>query len=241
MDIHSDVPQPEGGRDLSRGILIRFGQVALVFAVQAIVLFSAANKLAWLWAWVFLGICVVSMSVNSFFMLRTDPETIAERGRVKETRRWDKLVGGLWALLLFLAVPLVAGLDERFGWTAALTPACNIAGAVLLACGLGFGGWAMISNAYFSTAVRIQTDRGHHVCRSGPYRFVRHPGYVGFAVQSVGTPILLGSCWALIPGVGAAILMVIRTSLEDRMLQAELTGYREFAEDVRYRLIPGVW
>jgi protein-S-isoprenylcysteine O-methyltransferase Ste14 len=239
--MHPDVMQPEGRSDLSRGILIRFGQVALVFVVQAVVLFAAANQLGWVWAWVFLGICVVSMSVNSFFMLRTSPETIAERGRAKETQRWDKLVGGLWAILLFLAVPLVAGLDARFGWTAALTPASNIAGAVMLACGLGLGGWAMVSNAFFSTAVRIQSDRGHQVCRSGPYRFVRHPGYAGFVLQSIGTPVLLSSSWALIPGIGAAMLMVIRTSLEDRMLQAELTGYREYAGDVRYRLIPGVW
>jgi protein-S-isoprenylcysteine O-methyltransferase Ste14 len=90
----------------------------------------------------------------------------------------------------------------------------------------------MISNVYFSTAVRIQSDRGHAVCRSGPYRFVRHPGYVGFVLQSLGTPILLGSFWALIPGFAAAALMITRTALEDRMLQAELPGYRGFVQEV---------
>jgi protein-S-isoprenylcysteine O-methyltransferase Ste14 len=89
--------------------------------------------------------------------------------------------------------------------------------------------------------VRIQSDRGQAVCRSGPYRFVRHPGYVGFILQSLGTPLLLGSKWALLPGLITVALMVIRTALEDRFLQGELPGYREYVGQVRYRLVPGVW
>jgi protein-S-isoprenylcysteine O-methyltransferase Ste14 len=241
MSAATEHPPGEGHDSRSRGILVRFAQIAFVFIVQGFALFLTANRLDWIWAWIFLGICVVSASVNSFFMLRTRPDTIAERGRPKETREWDKVVAGLWAILLFLAVPLVAGFDARFGWTAGFGQAYSIAGAAILGCGLGLAGWAMISNAYFSTAVRIQSDRGHTVCRRGPYRSVRHPGYAGFILQSLGTPILLGSIWALIPGTAAALLMVLRTSLEDRMLQAELTGYRAFAAEVRYRLLPGVW
>ncbi len=219
----------------------RFGQVASVFVVQALILFVAAGNSGWVWAWVFLGICILSMTVNSFFMYRVNPETIAERSRGAETRGWDRVVGSLWAFSIFLAVPLLAGLDVRFGWSGEPGTAVNIAGAVMLAFGLGLGGWAMISNAFFSTAVRIQTDRGHAVCRSGPYRYVRHPGYVGFILQSVGTPVLLGSLWALIPGFAGAVLLVIRTSLEDQMLQEELSGYTDFVREVRYRLIPGLW
>jgi protein-S-isoprenylcysteine O-methyltransferase Ste14 len=107
--------------------------------------------------------------------------------------------------------------------------------------GLALSGWAMIVNAYFSTAVRIQRERGHTVCRTGPYRFVRHPGYVGYMLQSLGIPLLLGSWWALLPGVTAMALMIIRTAFEDRMLQAELPGYPEYAREVRYRLVPGIW
>ena len=151
------------------------------------------------------------------------------------------MVGGLWALASYFALPLVAGLDVRFGWTQELRVGWHVAGAAVLAAGLGLGGWAMIANAYFSTAVRIQSERGHTVCRSGPYRFVRHPGYVGFILQSLGTPVLLGSLWALIPGITAAALMVIRTSLEDRTLQAELPGYPDYVQEVRYRLVPGIW
>jgi protein-S-isoprenylcysteine O-methyltransferase Ste14 len=99
----------------------------------------------------------------------------------------------------------------------------------------------MIANAYFSTAVRIQLDRGHTVCRTGPYRFVRHPGYVGFILQSISVPFLLGSWWALIPGIAATVLMIMRTSLEDRTLRAELPGYQDYVWDVRYRLVLGIW
>jgi protein-S-isoprenylcysteine O-methyltransferase Ste14 len=142
---------------------------------------------------------------------------------------------------MYLVLPLVAGLDVRFGWTRALSVAWHLAGAVGLTVGFGLAAWAMISNAYFSTAVRIQSERGHTVCRSGPYRYVRHPGYVGFALLSLGVPLLLGSWWALIPGVTGVVLMIIRTAFEDRMLQAELLGYRDYTQEVRYRLVPGIW
>jgi protein-S-isoprenylcysteine O-methyltransferase Ste14 len=99
----------------------------------------------------------------------------------------------------------------------------------------------MMSNAFFSTVVRIQTDRGQTVSRAGPYRYVRHPGYLGAVVQSLAIPFLLGSWWSLIPGIAAAALMVIRTRFEDQALQAELNGYSDFAKQVRYRLVPGIW
>ena len=111
----------------------------------------------------------------------------------------------------------------------------------MVAAGLALSGWAMIVNAYFSTVVRIQRERGHTVCRTGPYRFVRHPGYVGFMLQSLGIPLLLGSWWALLPGFAAIAVMIIRTAFEDRMLQAELPGYQEYVRDVHYRLLPGIW
>lgn len=241
MNTKSEIPPIEQHPNVAAGILMRLGQIAIVFVVQALILFLAAGRLNWTWAWVYLGICLVSLAINGTLLLRTSPETIAERGRPKETQDWDKVVGGLWGLVQFLVLPLVAGLDVRFGWTRGLNAAWNVAGGVALAVGLGLGGWAMIANAYFSTAVRIQSDRGQTVCRSGPYRFVRHPGYVGFILQSLGTPLLFGSWWALIPGITAVALMAVRTSWEDRMLQAELPGYPDYAREVRYRLVPGIW
>jgi protein-S-isoprenylcysteine O-methyltransferase Ste14 len=101
--------------------------------------------------------------------------------------------------------------------------------------------WSMVANAYFSLIVRIQADRSHQVVSSGPYRFVRHPGYLGSILFFLSTSLLLGSWWALIPGAAAALLIVIRTALEDRTLHAELPGYADYVERVRYRLLPGIW
>jgi protein-S-isoprenylcysteine O-methyltransferase Ste14 len=241
MKTTSAMPPVEKHPDVAAGIIMRFAQIAIVFVLQALILFAAAGRLDWLWAWVYLGICVVTVAVNSTFLRRVSPETIAERGRPKEMKDWDKVVSGLWALAIYLVLPLVAGLDVRFAWTPDPGAAWNIAGAVVLEAGLALFSWAMIVNAFFSTAARIQSDRGQTVCRTGPYRFVRHPGYVGAILQSLGTPILLGSLWALIPGLVAAALMIVRTALEDRMLQAELTGYPDYARQVRYRLVPGIW
>jgi protein-S-isoprenylcysteine O-methyltransferase Ste14 len=235
------IPPAETHPSTAAGIAARVLEIVIGFGFLAFVLFLAAGRLDWLWAWVMLGIYVVSISINSAFMLRTSPETIAERGRPKEMKDWDKVVSGLWSLAQFLLVPLVAALDVRFGWTGELGPLWHVAGAVVFAAGLGLFGWAMITNAYFSTAVRIQADRGQTVCRTGPYRFVRHPGYAGTILQSLGIPLLLGSWWALIPGIVAVGLIVVRTALEDRTLQAELAGYREFVQEVHYRLVPWVW
>jgi len=175
------------------------------------------------------------------FMLRTNPETVAERGRPKEMRNWDKVVGGLWSLFQFLLLPVVAGLDVRFGWAPEPSLRWHLAGVFGFSAGLGLFGWAMISNAFFSTVVRIQADRGQTVSRAGPYRYVRHPGYLGAVVQSLAIPLLLGSWWSLIPGIAAAALMVIRTRFEDQVLQVELNGYSDFTKQVRYRLVPRIW
>jgi protein-S-isoprenylcysteine O-methyltransferase Ste14 len=222
-------------------MLARAAQIGSVLLIQAAILFLASGHFDWAWAWVFLGIYLVSIAVNSAFMLHNNPDTVAERGRARLTRAWDRTIAGWWSLMQFLLVPLVAALDLRFAWTLDLGITWHVVGGVLFAGGLGLFGWAMITNAYFSTAVRIQSERGQTVCRTGPYAFVRHPGYTGTLLQSIGMPLLLGSWWALIPGLLAAALMTARTALEDRALQAELPGYTDFVQDVHYRLIPGIW
>jgi protein-S-isoprenylcysteine O-methyltransferase Ste14 len=226
---------------LAKGIATRLVSIFFVLGLQAAILFGAAGRLDWAEAWVFLGINLAVILINGIFMLRKNPETIAERGRPKEFKTWDKVVGGLWGVLYYLALPVVAGLDARFGWTRALEPGWNIAGAALFVAGMGLFSWAMITNAFFSTTARIQSDRGQTVCRTGPYRFVRHPGYLGAILQSPGTSILLGSVWSLIPAAAAVVFMIIRTAFEDRMLQNELAGYKEYAKGVVYRLVPGIW
>jgi len=241
MNTESAAPPTENRPKVVAGILKRIATLAISFVLIGLILFLAAGRLNWTWAWVYLGICLVSVSINATITLRTSPETIAERGELKMTEKWDKVVSGLYALAMYFALPLVAGLNVRFGWAPDLSVWWHVAGAVVLAVGLEVSAWAMIANAYFSTAVRIQSDRGHTVCTTGPYRFVRHPGYVGFILQAISVPFLLGSLWALIPGITATALMIIRTSLEDDTLQAELPGYQDYVQKVRYRLLPGIW
>ena len=241
MNIRDSHPRTQAKPDVAKGIFARLRQILFMFIVMGLELTLGSGKLNWVWAWVFLGIGLLSVSINAVFMLRTSPETIAERGKPKEVKGWDKLVGGAWLMGQYFLFPLLAALDIRFGWTGELDSLWHVLGAVVYALSLGLTGWAMISNAYFSTAVRIQADRGQQVCCTGPYHYVRHPGYVGFFIQALSVPILLGSLWALLFAIPAGMLMIIRTAIEDRMLQGELPGYKEYAQEVRHRLIPGVW
>ena len=140
-----------------------------------------------------------------------------------------------------LALLVIAGLDHRFGWTSWIGVMAQISALVVCCLSYALAVWATASNAYFSQIVRIQTERGHEVATGGPYRFVRHPAYTGTILTSLAIPILLASWWAFAVGVLAALLMILRTILEDRTLQAELPGYPEYAHRVRYRLVPGVW
>ncbi|UCC65296.1 MAG: isoprenylcysteine carboxylmethyltransferase family protein, partial [Anaerolineae bacterium] len=136
---------------------------------------------------------------------------------------------------------VVAGLDARFEWSTSVPLALHIGGLIASVLGWALFMWAMGANAFFSEAVRIQEERGHTVVTNGPYRYVRHPGYVGAILALLATPLLLGSLWALVPAGLAAIGYVVRTGLEDKTLQEELDGYKDYTRQVRYRLLPGVW
>jgi protein-S-isoprenylcysteine O-methyltransferase Ste14 len=239
----STTTRPDGNMasDVRAGIANRFIQIAVVMVLQAAILFGVSGQIGWLWAWTFLAISTISILINGVVLLSRNPEMVAERGNTRLIKGWDRIVATLYSLSLFVCVPLVAGLDVRFGWTGGFSSVWNMSGAAALCCALALAGWAMMANAFFSTAVRIQSDRGQTVCSEGPYRFVRHPGYVGFIVQCLATPILLGSIWALVPGAIAALALIMRTSFEDRTLQSELPGYPEYSRQVRYRLLPWVW
>lgn len=185
-----------------------------------------------------LGLNLASALIVGPIALRAHPETVAERGEPEKTEKWD--AGSVFYLLvMYIVLPVVAGLDERFGWTRGFSMAWHVAGAAVLAAGLGLTTWAVITNPYMWSEVPIQ--RGQTVCSSGPYRLVRHPGYAGLLLQGLGVPILLGSLWALIPGITAAVCMISTTLSEDRMLQAELPGYQDYVRKVGYRLVPGIW
>ena len=206
---------------------------------MAALLFGAAGSLSWAMGWAYLGIFLLAMVANA---LLADPELIAERLLVKRsTEGWDNALMGVYGLISVVAVPLVAGLDRRYGWPGGIGLGVQVAGMALNTLGWVLNVWSMMANKFFSTVVRVQDDRGQTVATGGPYRLVRHPGYVGAIAFVLGSALMLGSLWATLLGVVGVLLMVVRTALEDRLLQERLAGYREYAARVRYRLLPGVW
>jgi protein-S-isoprenylcysteine O-methyltransferase Ste14 len=216
-------------------IVLRAGIGTLV---QAALLFATAGRLDWGLAWAYLAVyfCCSIYSLRS-----TDTELAAERTRVKaNVKTWDKVLTTVLAPLIF-ALPVVIGLDQRNGWSPEMPLWLALVGLGLVALSWLLIDWAVRVNRFFARFVRIQHDRGQVVISDGPYRFVRHPGYVGTLLQVLAIPLALGSLWGLVPAGLAALLVLLRTALEDRMLQAELPGYREYATRVHYRLIPGVW
>jgi protein-S-isoprenylcysteine O-methyltransferase Ste14 len=218
---------------------IRLGTGILLLAVT---LFVSFGSIDWPMAWVYLGLVVVGMAVTTLLLTRTHPDLIEERSHIGEgVKPWDRVLSRLMAIGVLLPTLAVAGLDHRWAWSAEVPLYVEIGGAVLFAIGTSWVSWAMVSNRFFAPVVRIQRDRGHTVATAGPYRIVRHPGYVGMIVCGVAVPLMLGSLWALILAVVGVGVAVLRTALEDRTLQNELEGYREYASRVRYRLIPGVW
>jgi len=239
MSADTSVNQPNGESEMTAAIMKRMVQVIVQFLILAVILFISAGRLDWMWAWAYLGVGVGILIINALVM---PPELIAERGRTdkKDIKAWDRVLTTL-VILPTLGMPIIAGLDERFGWSPRLALAVHLIGLAFIALGQGLFTWAMVSNKFFSTSVRIQMDRDHAVATGGPYQYVRHPGYVGYIVSLFATSVALGSLWALIPAGLVMCLFVVRTALEDRTLQEELPGYKEYAERVRYRLIPGVW
>jgi protein-S-isoprenylcysteine O-methyltransferase Ste14 len=232
--------QPGQKPSLERSGIKRIVQVLVSILLIGVLLFLSAGRLDWLWGWLFLASWFLLILPSAVVMSKS-PDLINERGRRAENiKGWDKVLMGVYSLLLF-AAPVVAGLDAvRCGWSA-MPLALHVVGVVLAIPAMIMPLWAMSANAYLSTMVRIQDDRGQQVVTTGPYRYVRHPMYVGTIFFGLCIPLFLGSWWAFIPCGLIIVIFIIRTALEDRTLQEELPGYAEYAQQVRYRLLPGVW
>ena len=208
---------------------------------MAVALFWSAGDLDWWPAWALIGVTSGWILATAIVILRSQPDLLAERlGPRRGSKRWDTVLMGVRGLLQ-LGLYIVAGFDHRLGWSAGFPRA--VQAAALLICTLGYSlvVWAAASNAFFSQIVRIQSERGHTVVSGGPYHHVRHPAYAGGLLTTLSVPILLASRWALLLGIVDAWLLILRTSLEDRTLMAELRGYPAYARSVRQRLVPGLW
>ena len=227
-------------QSLRRSGVNRIIQVAAIYVVQSAVLFISAGTITWLRAWLFVGLNFVFMIINLIVLLKISPELINVRGEVKPgTKESDKIFSLFYGILIF-SMPAVAGLDFRLGWSFIPLP-WAVPGSILWIAGYVLLLWAMVVNIHFEVTVRIQEERGHKVCMTGPYQYVRHPGYVGMILMDIGPPLILGSLWMFVPVCALVILMVIRTAWEDRILRCELPGYTEYAGKVNHRLFPGVW
>lgn len=223
---------------MNKDIIRRLIQVFSILILQGSILFVAAGTLSWKWAWYVLLLGLALLIFNGIML---PAELIEERGRKKENvKKWDKMLSSIisvWVILMYV----FSGLDRRFHWTGDIPVFINIAGLVFIFLGSLLFTWSMASNKFFSTLVRLQTDRQHTVVTDGPYKYVRHPGYLGYIIFTLATPVALGAYWGLVFSGIVGILLFVRTALEDATLKKELSGYAEYTENVKYKLLPFLW
>lgn len=231
------------GKPKSIQILRIVIMLLLVLVIMPLLPMLVSGRWGWWQAWLLAILFFLTFIVSRAIARRKTPDILKERVNYNlqnNTQSWDKWLSPVVAFGNIFVL-LVAGLDARFHWSAGFSLPVEIVGVLLVLAGYLLGSYAFVENSFFSGTVRIQEERGHRVISSGPYAWIRHPGYLGSLVSSVGVPLLLGSAWAFIPVVIFGIFFIIRTHLEDRFLQANLPGYQEYSQKVRYRLFPGVW
>ena len=220
--------------------------IKIIRLIFSIILFLAlfflpAGTFRWTEAWILIAFYLLTVSVAILWLKKNDPGLLKERmQRKKDVKTWDRILILFYVFFLMILL-IVTGLDAvRFGLSD-VPLVLKVVGFLGFIPGFILGFWAMRENSYLSDMVRIQKDRGHKVCQTGPYRFVRHPMYVGVITMFFCTSLVLGSYYGLIPALLLTIIIGIRTHFEDKMLHEELPGYREYAEKTRYRIIPGIW
>lgn len=245
-DLYPYEMQPKSAGPVKIQTVTRREWIRLVMIHLSIplILLGCGGSIRWWQAWVFSVLIVAAGLGGRIWAEGRHPGLMAERKQslwASDVKTWDRVLAPLMALSLSFPLVIVAGLDHRFGWSPVFPTWLNVVGIFLIAFGYAFATWAFAENRFFSSMVRIQIDRGHVVCDSGPYRIVRHPGYAGSLLALPGVVLALDSSWTLIPAGVALLITMIRTELEDRALQEELLGYQAYTNRVRYRLFPGVY
>jgi len=231
MSDHSGLNQ-HGRRMVTREYISR--------VITGLILFLSSGDWGWMRAWVYVGLGFATILMVHWFVVRKHPELYNERGQTGENaKEWDRRWLKLYVLVYYLSLA-VMGLDRRFDWSS-LSGAWIYPGALLILASGALNSWAMAENAFFSSLIRIQEERGHRVVTSGPYNIIRHPGYLGGSLYYVGTPMILDSWIGFIFSVLIIGGFAARIRFEEKTLDEELEGYREYTEKVPYRLLPGVW
>jgi len=220
----------------------RLLQTALFYLWWIGSLFLAAGRLDWIRGWISVGLAVIAMTIVGAVVHHYNAPLMEARAKWprKDTKPFDKVFLAIFMPIVFIH-PMVAGLDAvRYHWSSMPFVFVYI-GAILFTLAMVLIAWVMVVNPFAETSVRIQTDRGHTVVTSGPYRLVRHPMYLGAILMYTATSLVWGSVWALVLAALIAGLMIWRTTREDRTLLQELAGYEEYSSRTRYRLLPGLW
>lgn len=223
--------------------IVKWIQIILYLLFFPLLPILLSGRWDWWEAWVYALICIAGFVVSRLLVARKNPDLISERGKFlknENTQSWDKILAPLVGLGGNL-IPLIVGLEAHYGQAHIFGLIPKIISVIFLLAGFAWSSWALVENRFFSGTVRVQTERGHQVVSSGPYHFMRHPGYAGALLTYLVVPVFLDSLWAFLPSGLLTILMFIRTRLEDDFLQTQLPGYKEYAQKVRYRLIPGIW
>jgi protein-S-isoprenylcysteine O-methyltransferase Ste14 len=223
-------------------------KIALQLIIVVIILPLLPMLISWRWnwweAWIYASTLFFGFLISRILATRKHPGILAERAQSmsrKDAKPWDRVLAPTLAFGSIF-VPLIAGFEERFNWTPEPLPIwIKIAAILIMIMAYVFSSWAFIENAFFSGVVRLQTERGHAVCDSGPYKLIRHPGYAGGFWSYVMMPLILDTYWSFIPVLLLSVIMIIRIKLEDQMLHEELLGYSEYASKVKYRLFPRIW
>jgi len=243
MGLDKSVAKVDGSAGL-KNTAVRWLLQTLVFAIIfGASLFLSSGQWGWRMAWAYLGLLILSQLIVGIFLIPKNPELVAERTQIKASpeAQWDRPLVGTATVFGPVAMLIVAGLDQRMGWTSQVPEPIQFSALGIAALGSLLTIWAMVSNRFFYGRVRIEKDRGHSVARTGPYQSVRHPGYAGAIVFNLAVPLLLDSMWAFIPAFLIVFVLVLRTALEDQMLIRDLEGYQDYAQQVRHRLLPGIW
>ena len=217
-------------------------RIHVLLLIQAIIFFYSAGHLAIPRAWLFFVIGLIYYPVSTAIIYKKNPELINRRGENKpDTKLWDRILTPLYFLIGYFLTVALAGMDVgRFHWTY-LGPSYILLGIFLYTMGGIINTWAMITNPYYESMVRIQKEGDHAVITSGPYRYIRHPGYCAGIIWTASIPLIIGSAAGFIPGIIGILILVLRTSLEDRTLQKELPGYTGYTQRVTKKLFPYIW
>ena len=227
----------------NRSGVIRWVITSIIFlALIAASLFLSAGTLNWWEAWVYIFTAAVIQSLDALILVPISPDLLGERARYqKGAKSWDQILSRLMATIGPLTIWVVSGLDHRYSWSVDLPDWVVVISVEFVLLGGLLVLWAMAANRFFIGMVRLQAERGHKVVNTGPYRYVRHPGYLGSLFFILFTPFALGSLWALLPAFLTVGVVLLRTHLEDKTLIEELKGYLEYSRQTRFKLLPGIW